>query len=85
MPATNPSVRVYVLVALLFVSLLAILTPIVIAYCRTIPCKWCRGSWAIHPRSVGDLCRSCAKTFDKNVARAARRRSLLRRILRAAT
>lgn len=75
-----PSARFYVIAILIIATLISILTPIVIAYCRLIPCTWCHAPWAIFPRAVGDLCRSCSRTFDGHVHRVGRRRSLMRRI-----
>lgn len=70
----------------LFASALSVLgcVSVLVAYARIISCAWCRSSWAIYPRAVGDLCRSCSAVFDKNRVRAGGRRSLLRRIFRTA-
>jgi hypothetical protein len=65
--------------------IVALFISIIWRYARLIKCHLCKAPYAVFARSSGDLCWSCAGVFDKNVARAARRRSLLRRIMRAAT
>lgn len=75
----------FIVIAIMIVfALICILTPILIAYCRLIPCAWCREPWAIHRRAVGDLCRSCADVFDHHRVKIGHKRSLLRRIWRSA-
>lgn len=68
------------LAILIVVAFLLILTPLVIACCRVIPCAWCHEPWAIHNRAAGDLCRSCAGVFDAHRVKIGHKRSLLRRL-----
>lgn len=51
-----------------------------VAFARTIPCAWCHEPWGVHERLAGDLCRSCAKVFDRRRLQIGYRRSLLRRL-----
>jgi hypothetical protein len=81
MITSPPSVRFYVIAFLI----IALFLWIVVRYARLLKCHLCKAPYAVFARSCGDLCWSCAGVFDKNVARAARRRSLLRRIWRTAT
>jgi hypothetical protein len=77
---TSPSIRFYVIAILIVASCVSV----IVAYLRVIPCAWCHGPWAIWPRAVGDLCRSCSRVFDGHVHRVGRKRSLMRRIWRRA-
>lgn len=57
---------------------------VILSYARLILCAWCRSPWAVYQRPIGDLCRSCAQTFDRQRSRAVGRRrprSLLQRIM----
>lgn len=80
MTPDEPSARFYVRAILIVLAFLVILTPVVISYCRLIFCAWCREPWAIHHRTAGDLCRSCADVFDTHRAKIGHKRSILRRI-----
>lgn len=76
----TPNARFIAIATLIVLGVITAFTPLVIAYCRQIPCYWCHEPWAVYPRAAGDLCRSCAGVFDTQVARVGRRVSLLRRL-----
>jgi hypothetical protein len=67
------------------ILLIALDAGLVFAFVRECHCDACTARYAIWQRGERQLCRSCKAMHDRHAHRIGRRRSLLRRIFRAAS
>jgi hypothetical protein len=80
MTPTMPTLR-FILIAIAIVTLT---TAVLLRYAKACLCDNCKDPWAVRIRSTLQLCRVCARSYDRAVGKVRRRRSVLRRIFRMA-